>query len=86
MLKVDDCGKRQGQLLVTAWPLSVPEAPADGHTPMYIWKALTGLRGSFFKSPGSYERVEKSRVGVGGVGGKTVTMEKKKHIVYMYEI
>lgn len=54
---------------------------------MYIWKALIGLCGSFFKSPGSYERVEKSRVGIGRVRGKTVTMKKKKnHIVYMYEI
>lgn len=86
-MKADDYGKRQGQLPVTAWPLSVSEAPVDGLTPMYIWKELTGLRGSFFKSPGSYERVEKSRVGIGGVRGKTVTIEKKKkHIVYMYEI
>lgn len=85
-MKVDDCGKRQDQLLVTAWPLSVSDAPVDGLTPMYIWKALIGLRGSFFKSPGSYERVEKSRVGIGGVRGKTVTMKKKTHIVYMYEI
>lgn len=54
----------------------------DGLTPMYIWKELTGLRGSFFKSPGSYERVEKSRVGIGGDRGKTVTIEKKKNTLY----
>lgn len=51
LLKVNDCGKMQGQLLVTAWPLSVSDARVDGLTTMYIWKALTGLRGSFFKRP-----------------------------------
>lgn len=40
---------------------------------MCIWKALTGLSGSLGKkSTGSIERLEKSRVGIGGVRGKNV--------------
>lgn len=49
---------------------------------MCIWKALTGLSGSLGKkSTGSYERLEKSSVGIGGVRGKNVKMKNTLYTI-----